>query len=475
MHYELCIERCPVFDAALFRVEVHADHDNRQAAGLEFFVIMLINDLVDGLLSRFVQLEFKDVDVPPRADVRVDAALVRPRLRLYDRPQQPEHDEEDGLVVFLVRQMQVVADVRQERLEELHEPGQVVRGDGVRKRIDDGAAGPLFHVSIVFKQPHAERLRDLEVGKIQSVLETGAPPPHLLDGQVARLPQQPGDVEPVQLVGGEDALAVEARQRRFIVVAALAGHVQEERRHPRAVPVVGEFVAFVEELRDGDGVADMRFGLGETVAVVPFQEFSHQLLLRDAVRLRGQRNAVREIFADLRLREPEHPRVFRIQRDVRQVVQIREERDMRELAHARDEREADESLAFLDGRIEPFQFLQYSGPVRFVADIVEDRLVIFIDQHHDAGAGIFRRVADEILEADGGALLPQRQPEIVGRHVQKMVEIDFQLLRRPRVAIAEIQMDDGIRLPIVVGRLNIQSFEKFLSSQEDGLQRRDQQ
>ena len=51
-----------------------------------------------------------------------------------------------------------------------------------------------------------------------------------------------------------------------------------------------------------------------------------------------------------------------------------------------------------------------------VVDVAENRLVVFIDQHdHRACIRTLRRIANEILEADGGALLPQRESKVFRR------------------------------------------------------------
>ena len=56
-----------------------------------------------------------------------------------------------------------------------------------------------------------------------------------------------------------------------------------------------------------------------------------------------------------------------------------------------------------------------------------------------------------------------------------MIEIDFQLFRRVGVAISKVQVDDGIRLPVVVHLVDGQSLEQLSPTLKYGFQRRDQQ
>lgn len=64
---------------------------------------MVIDDLSDGGPRRPVQLELEEIDGLRRADVVVDAALVRSGLCSDACPEQPEDAEEDGLVVYIKR------------------------------------------------------------------------------------------------------------------------------------------------------------------------------------------------------------------------------------------------------------------------------------------------------------------------------------------------------------------------------------
>lgn len=98
----------PAVEAAFLRIEIDTNHLDRQPAGLEFLVVVAVDDLVDCLARHPVQLELKNIDVFLCADVRVDSPFVRAGFRLDARAQQLEDNEEDGLVVFLVRNMHVI-------------------------------------------------------------------------------------------------------------------------------------------------------------------------------------------------------------------------------------------------------------------------------------------------------------------------------------------------------------------------------
>jgi hypothetical protein len=95
--------------------------------------------------------------------------------------------------------------------------------------------------------------------------------------------------------------------------------------------------------------------------------------------------------------------------EVLEVVQPREQADLAELAHPGEEGEADMGVRILDHRIEIAQPIAHrQGGVR-IGDVVQDRLVVFIHQHHGALAAGGMGLLDQLAEtADDVGLIADR-------------------------------------------------------------------
>ena len=99
---EICssLKECCLFpsvDTAFAGVEVHSNQAYRKLSTLELLVVAAVENLADGLIGAPVQLELEDEYRLRRADVCVDAALVRLRLSLYEQSKQAEEYEEDRI------------------------------------------------------------------------------------------------------------------------------------------------------------------------------------------------------------------------------------------------------------------------------------------------------------------------------------------------------------------------------------------
>lgn len=91
----------------------------------------------------------------------------------------------------------------------------------------------------------------------------------------------------------------------------------------------------------------------------------------------------------------------RIQGNVFQIVQPGKQAHLGERAYPREQSEFDVRVAELDGRVEPVQGLAVGlGRVR-LRQRVEDRLIVFTDQHDHPLPGAFVQGFDNLGEADG--------------------------------------------------------------------------
>ena len=157
--------------------------------------------------------------------------------------------------------MQPVVDVREEGLEERHEAVKVVPREGVGEILHDHGGASFADAAVELQEAAHVGFPDFVVGEVQAEGGAVAFLSGFANGEVSGLPEQARDVQLVQLVGGEDALSVPFLQGGLVVVGALVHQLQQEAGRARRVPVVGELAAIVEELGDGDGVADMRLRL----------------------------------------------------------------------------------------------------------------------------------------------------------------------------------------------------------------------
>ena len=109
------------------------------------------------------------------------------------------------------------------------------------------------------------------------------------------------------------------------------------------------------------------------VAVVPL---AHLLAVQSA-KLRGEHRI------QIRFRVSADRRVAPVQRDVGEIVQVREDAHLGELAHASDEREPHVGVTRLDHAIQAAQVVAVGARHLRHLQRIQDRLVILVHQHRD--------------------------------------------------------------------------------------------
>ena len=154
-----------------------------------------------------------------------------------------------------------------------------------------------------------------------------------------------------------------------------------------------------------------------------------------------------------------------------EVVETREQADLREHAHAGDEDEADMLGTALDDAVEPALVIPV-GPCEIgVAEHVEDRLVVFVNQNGHLPPGGMAQAIKKIEKAFGsGTARRNRESGVTFDHFQLREDAALEILRinvLPPEAESHHRMG-GRPGPVSV---NIQTPIQYLVSLEQGLQR----
>jgi hypothetical protein len=165
----------------------------------------------------------------------------------------------------------------------------------------------------------------------------------------------------------------------------------------------------------------------------------------------------------------------RVEGEVLQVVQPGEQRDLGELAHPGQQHEFEVRVQALDGRIEIAQALAHGPrPVRGV-QVVQDRLVVFVDQHHHRRPGGLGQPQHQFLKAAGDAVPFQNPPPPPGLFGQLHPDPSIQFLPGLEHPRAEIEAQHRVASAPVPVVLQIQPREQLPAAGEGLGQGVDQQ
>ncbi|MNZ76764.1 hypothetical protein D3C78_952820 [compost metagenome] len=167
--------------------------------------------------------------------------------------------------------------------------------------------------------------------------------------------------------------------------------IDQEGRRTRLEPERTE-VALLEQQQQVEGVVDRL--AGPVVAVVPGAD----LLTIQSRKLR------REHRIHVGVGIAADRRIGCRHRDVAQVVQSGKQADLAELGYPGEHGETDMGVGILDHRVQVTQTVTDLAGALGASEIVEDRLVIFVDQHHHPLATHGVSMADQFGENAGQRL-----------------------------------------------------------------------
>ena len=305
-------------------------------------------------------------------------------------------------------------------------------------------------------QPH------LQIRIAQAVEAPAGPELRVDDGQVSGLEHQRFGPDSADVERGEE------RAGGHPVHDLVAGQVlprekvQQERRGARLEPVGAELPAVEHQqhiVRVVDGLAQ------PAVAVVPladrFAVEPPQLGREDPVQF------VIGVSAD--------GCAAGVERDVLQVVQPGEEVDLRELAHAGQHQEADVRVAGLERPVETAEEVAVGAGDLGLAQVVEDRLVGLVHEHHDAPTVLVPQSLDQVRQTVRRRVAVEGDARPACRGREALDHGSPQPLRRGEVAVGEVELQDRMAngpVPPVVDR---QVAEQLLASLEELLQGAHQQ
>ena len=167
-------------------------------------------------------------------------------------------------------------------------------------------------------------------------------------------------------------------------------------------------------------------------------------------------------------------RVARVQGDVGQVVQAGEQAHLGKLAHPGEEGEPEVGVAGLDGRVQAAQVVAVGARHVRRFQRVQDRLVVFVDQHHDRLLRLPAQLPDQVPEADRRRVVAGRDAGVLGRRLQLRHRVLVQAARLQVAAAAELQAHHRMaHRPVPV--MNRQPPEQRLVAGEQLLHRVQQQ
>ena len=164
-------------------------------------------------------------------------------------------------------------------------------------------------------------------------------------------------------------------------------------------------------------------------------------------------------------------RVDRIQRQIGEVVQLREQVHLRELADTRQEGEPHVRVRVLDHPVQPAQKVAVGARhVRRVHQRVQDRLVVLVDQHGHPLPGMRMHRSEQMCE-------PLRRGGVTGGHA-RLFRRALQLRHHARLqmrglreaAAAEAQSHHRMALRPLVAAVDVEPREQLLAALEQLLQ-----
>ena len=237
------------------------------------------------------------------------------------------------------------------------------------------------------------------------------------NGQVAGLEQQRLDADIANLerrqqrLGGLQALQIGKE------VPALGQQIHQERGRAGFEPVRPK-VALLEQQQQIEGVVHRI--AAPVVSVVP---------AADLVPIQP-RQFSGKYRVDVRIRVTTDRRAARIHRDVIEVVQARKQTHFAELRHPGEHGELDVRILPLDHRIQVAQPVAHLSRHLRPGQVVQDRLVVLIDQHHHPLPVKQSRLFDQRAETAGNRALHEFADTQALRVVGEQI-VDSLIERRP--------------------------------------------
>ena len=336
-----------------------------------------------------------------------------------------------------------------------------------RQQVEQSVAGAdHFHLILagVGEQALAETQPHFQIGEGQREQPRRADPLLPGDGQIASLEHQRPQVDVGHIETGKQ-LRVRREPLKLHWISPLPHDLAVQHLRRAGLEPVRFELAAAEQQQDVVGVVELFFA-APMVAVVPVAD----LVPVEAIEF-GCEHGVK-VPVGIAADRGEGG----VQADVFQIVQAREQAHPGEHADPGDEDEADQAGAVLDDAVEaPQVFAVGFGDLRFV-ERVENRLVVFVDKHHDPPAGFAMQPVEQVPESRGPrhGFVRRRQTGIALDDPELGENIGFQVVQFD-VFAAEAEMDDGMLVGPVPLAVDGEPPEQRLIAGEQFAQRVEQQ
>ena len=341
-------------------------------------------------------LDLNDVDIVGELDGQIYLAMVTDVLGDDLSVKAGEEGVEDaGVIALGLRQVVVPeilpGDAGEEAADGGDEAGDIAMAQagikGVLPGVTMAGQGADPAVKEVVGQGHLYLL----VGQPQPVEEPRPLPAGALDGQVTGLEQKGHRVDALDVEGIEDLLAGLHPFQVGQEGASLLEQLDEKAGAAGLEPVIAVLPVVIYEEEDVEGVVDRL--AQKSIAVVPALE----LVPVNP----GQMGAKGGLQVSLGITA--NGGEAGVEGQIVELIDAREQADLAELGHPGHEDELEVGVLGLQGGVKVFQpFAQFGGP-RWLVDVVEDGLVVFVHQDNDALPAGLVGADDELGETAGQA------------------------------------------------------------------------
>ena len=211
------------------------------------------------------------------------------------------------------------------------------------------------------------------------------------------------------------------------------------------------------------------------ITIEPFFQLLTGLLYTHLILFAEQTDVFGETSIKFFFRNPANRCKFIIQRNVVQVIQVAENAHFAELRHSGQQREADVGVLAFQYTVEGFQLASVFILQRFVANGLQQGLVVFVHQDDDIPPALFNRPLNNALEPQRKAFL-RRMRTIDGLpFTQPIIQNLLQCRRRIIFLRVQIQVQHRILRPILLQFLHGQALEQLFLALEIGFQRTQKQ
>lgn len=202
------------------------------------------------------------------------------------------------------------------------------------------------------------------------------------------------------------------------------------------------------------------------VAVVVVLEAAQSVFAADAEAYGEQVDVEGHLADQLLLADAANGRELGVHADVLQVVELAENTELRELGDAGEEHEPQPCVACFEWRIELAHHLAECLELVGVVHHVEQRCVVFVDEHDDLLAGLVVSALDKAEQPGARSLRIRVAAKLILASGEQKIEQRPQLSDVPGLDRREVESDDRVAFPRGLEFLDCQSPEQFAAALE---------